>query len=432
MTGLGSGRALRRPPITTPFFYGWVIVAMLMLATCIAAFSSQNITSLMVQPIIADMGWNRTEMAAALTIAGLVGALAAPLAGFVVDRYGARGLMPIGALLMSGALLLLSNTTTLAEFLLAYMVVRGIGPLTMSGPVSQATIVNWFLKKRGRATGITSMTWQLFVSIFAPIAGVLVQTRGWRSVFSTLSIAALAGAVPMALLLRRRPEDVGLLPDGERAAPARPGEADHRPASGGFTLREAMRTRALWLVAIAQFFGTTAAQASSFHWVPHFSQAGFDFVTVAGMISAYTLASAFSTGVWGFLAERYPERTLALITAVCGFILVLVTSVVTIPMLAYVTVVLFGLTSRGENAVYGLILARYYGRDHFGKITGIVQPFGVIGAALAPLWGGLAFDSTGHYQVLYWALAGAYVVAFTGLLFAKQPTQPERSTLRAG
>ncbi len=404
---------------------------MLMLATCIAAFSSQNITSLMVQPIIADMGWSRTEMAAALTIAGLVGALAAPVAGFVVDRYGARVLMPIGALLMSGALLLLSNTTTLAEFFLAYMVVRGIGPLTMSGPVSQATVVNWFAKKRGRATGITSMTWQLFVSIFAPIAGVLVQTRGWRSVFSTLSIAAFAGALPMALLLRRRPEDVGLLPDGEPAAPPS-GDASHRPASGGFTLREAMRTRALWLMAIAQFFGTTAAQASSFHWVPHFSQAGFDFVTVAGMISAYTLASAFSTGVWGLLAERYPERTLGLITAVCGFILVLATSVVTIPVLAYVTVVLFGLTSRGENAVYSLILARYYGRDHFGKIAGIVQPCGVIGAALAPLWGGLAFDSTGHYQVLYWALAGAYVVAFTCLLFAQQPAQPERSTLRAG
>lgn len=427
-----SGRT-QRPPLPTPFFYGWVIVAMLMVATCIAAFSSQNITSLLVQPIIQDLGWSRTEMAAALTVAGLAGALLAPLAGFGVDRYGARVLMPGGALLMAGALLLMSNATSLLEFYLAYMVLRGVGPLTMSGPVAQATVVNWFLKKRGRATGITSMTWQLFVSTFAPMAGLLVQTSGWRSVFSTLSWAALAGALPMALLLRRRPEDVGLLPDGEPPDVDAKGTARAGTLGTGFTLPEAMGTRALWLLAVAQFAASTAVQSASFHWVPHFGQSGFDLVTLAGMISAYTLASAISTGIWGFLAERFNERMLGLITAVWGFSLVLVMSFVTAPLPAYVVVVLFGLTSRGENSVYGLILARYYGRDHYGKIAGIVQPCGVVGAALAPLWGGLAFDVTGHYQVLYLGLACSYVVAFSCLLAAKQPVRPVRQTpARAG
>jgi sugar phosphate permease len=313
--------------------------------------------------------------------------------------------------------------TTLPELYLSYMVVRGVGPVAMSGAVVQTTVVNWFVRMRGRAAGITALSWQLFVSSFALVTSGLMQAYGWRSVFSVLGVAAAVGALPMALLLRRRPEDVGLLPDGD-AAPVATRGAPSSPQAPGFTLREALRTRALWFMAAAQFCGSLAVQSASFHWAPRYAEVGIDVIMVASMISAYGLASALSTGVWGFLAERFPERSLAIITQCCGFCLVLVMMVGAHLVVAFAAVILFGLTSRGENSMFGLVLARFYGRRSYGKIAGIVHPCGTVGASLAPLLGGVVADVTGSYAPLYGVLACVYLLSIGCLLLARQPARP--------
>lgn len=398
---------------------------MLMLATCIAAFSSQNITSLMVQPIIADMGWNRTEMAAALTIAGLVGALAAPLAGFVVDRYGARGLMPIGALLMSGALLLLSNTTTLAEFLLAYMVVRGIGPLTMSGPVSQATIVNWFLKKRGRATGITSMTWQLFVSIFAPIAGVLVQTRGWRSVFSTLSIAALAGAVPMALLLRRRPEDVGLLPDGDWKPTEKEAQRAPKDSDVSWTLREAFETRALWtLLGTFVIGGSTMSMMTSL--APYLTlKYQMSNQAVGWVISGFWVPATVSRLIWGYLIDKLPAR-ICLSTCALGRGIGVI-SLILVPYPYNIGTWMFfsGLVGNSFGILQPVMFANFFGRRAFATIQGGVRPLMAVPGLILPLLVARLYDVSGTFTWGFLLCGSLGFIGAFAALFAAPPTKRE-------
>ena len=182
-----------------------------------------------------------------------------------------------------------------------------------------------------------------------------------------------------------------------------------------------MRTRALWMMCGAQLCGSLGAQSASFHWVPHFGQVGFNPVTVATMLSVYTMAAAFSAGMWGFLSERFSERMLAMITMSCGFCLVLSMMLADNVVWAMVTVGLFGLSSRGETAMFSLVLARFFGRESFGRIAGVVHPFGAVGASLAPLLGGVIFDMTGHYSALYGTLAVVYVTAFTCLLLAADP-----------
>ena len=198
-------------------FYGWYIIALTGLAGAFAGGTSQAFFGLFVKPIEAEFGWNRTTIAGAITSATLLAGLTSALVGKLADKQGPRLLMTVGVALYGLAYLGMTLVTQLWHLYLAYIVARVAGLHLMSGVVPRTAAVNWFRRRRGRALGLQQMAMPLGGASLAFVAGVLISAGvEWRTVLAGFGIIAfLMLAIPIPLIMRRQPEDLGLLPDGD-------------------------------------------------------------------------------------------------------------------------------------------------------------------------------------------------------------------------
>ena len=421
----GAGLALpkKRPRI----FYGWYVIAVSVLGAFMAAGAGQFLLGVMLKPISNEFGWSRTAISGAATAATLVSGLLAPFAGRLVDRRGPRVISTVGVLALGGALFALASVQAIWQFYAAYMVARAVSSNTLSGVVPRTTAVNWFRRKRGRALGITQMAVPLGGSVLALLAqAIMGNGLSWRVVFVVFGVLTLVVLLlPVALVLRRRPEDIGLLPDGDE--PTQEGSSTSEPrlsAEYSWTLSQARRTSALWLVIAAMGVATFATGAISFHLVAYYTDQHLATGIAVVALSAYSFSGAIANGIWGFLVEHVSERYLAAGTMVLAGGLVLFLMTVTSAAAAITFAVLFGLAARGETSIMMMILAQYFGRLHFGLISGFTTPFQLVALGLGPLAASLAYDFTGTYLGIFAGIAVAYLVAAALLWMARKPAIP--------
>lgn len=417
------------PPFRTPFFYGWVIIAVAVVAGLLSTGSSQIVMGILVRPMTQDQGWSLTATTGAFAAGGLLGGLLSPLFGALADKYGGRTLYPVGGALHAIALLSITRVNQLWQFYVCYIVARVVSIGCLTGVVSMTVVTNWFARRRGRAAGLVNMSLPLGNSFWAAVSQQLVAASGWRAVPAiTGTLAATLLVAPAAFLVRRRPEDVGLQVDG---GPAPEGEGSQSAAptptrfsKRSFSLPQALRTKTMWLLAVSQVVGVGAWATVAFHQPSYVVSRGFTPSTGAFAISAASLAGAFSSGVWGVLSERYPERYLAIVvmiwSAVALWVMGLPQNAISIVGISFV----YGLSARGESALYSLMLGSYFGRDSFGKISGFLTPFILVGVSLGPVVGSYIFEATGTYQGLYLALSMLHLLAAFIVFFARDPGEP--------
>jgi sugar phosphate permease len=416
-----------------PFYYGWVVLGMFVVAGSMAAASSQPFMAVMLKPITEEFGWSRTEATTAISIGTIGTGFVSPLIGRLADRHGARLLVPAGGILLTAAFFLIAGVNALWQFYIAYILARSIASPCLSGVGAQTAMINWFATKRGRAVGLTVMIFPLANSIQAPIAQWLTDEIGWRQVFLILGVmTAVVVIAPAYLLLRQRPEDLGLYPDGASGPP------DVRRIAGGrgvppgaktrdfdFTLKQALRTRVFWFIVAASFLSILGGGAVSFHQVAYYQDLGLTPAIAAASISTFTLAGAFSSGLWGFLSEKVSERLLASGLTVAGAFAVLAMLEVNTDLMALGISAVFGLTTRGGGTLFNLLLASYYGRGNFGAISGFFGTFSSFGLGLGPFVGALIFDFTDGYRLLFVLLSVTYLAtALILLFFVREPPLP--------
>lgn len=409
-------------PLRLRFYYGWIIVAVCFVSTFFSGATAQLFTSIMVVPITAELGWSRTEMAGALTLGVIATAALDVVLGPLADRVGPRVIVSLGAVVVSAGFFALSGMQNLWHFYAAYVIGRGVAQAAISGVVTSTAVTNWFVRRRGRAMGIMGMAFQFSNTLLIPAAGFIAQRASWRWVYGLLGAGtALCVIAPAAILLRRRPEDVGLLPDGD-AAPGSPGLGAQAPSlhEVSFTAREAMRTRAFWLLAAAQFLMAFVSGSLTFNLAPYFTDVGISAGAVALAMSLFALASGFSSTVWGFLSERFSERSLAIVASLLGAVGTAFFVVTRSDLLAVLSSGYYGITARGEGSLLSLIQARYFGRASYGAIRGIMGPIAYISLGVGPLLGSLAFDLYGSYVGFLLALV-VYHVLMAGLLVVARP-----------
>ncbi len=419
-------------PVNPPFFYGWVIVGCAISVGIPRAILGASILGALIGPMSDDLGWNRTTISGVLTTGALVATVTAPVAGRLVDRYGSRVILSGSSLLMGAFALLLSYTVTPLMFYIPFTLGRAlfVGPMEVG---MSTTVSNWFIRRRPQALAAVSATSPIGLAIFPPMAGAIAAAADWRTAWLALGMCMLViGVIPSAIFIRRRPEDVGLLPDGDAALPP-PGEATTgatKPASAtetNFTLRQAMRTPALWLI-----MGTSATTfmfhgGVSLHHIPHFIQRGFDPLVAASMASAYAISLGLSSFLWGAVARRIPLRAgmalSSLMLTASGLVMVQASSV----PIALVSVCLFGLGLSGMFVVVPSAWADYYGRRSLGAIRGVTLTAQTGGAAIGPVLTGGLYDILGDYRIAFAALALACLVGAIMAGSASRPRLPHNT-----
>ena len=406
-------------------FYGWYILSIGMLGAFLAAGTSQLFMSIMLKPLSEEFGWSRTATTGAITTGTIMAGLLSFPFGKLADRYGPRFLASVGALVTAGAYVAIAHFVNLWQFYVAYVLARVVSTNTLSSVVPRTAAVNWFRRYRGRALGLLAMATPLGASVLALIAQLIMAQHGWRAVFMVFVLTMVfLQALPAALVLRRRPEDLGLVPDGGKGVHVKSASTDQPPAETelSWTLSEAIRTSALWLLIAAIIVAWIVNAGVGFHLVAYYTDVGIDVTVAVAAMSTYALTGAVANVIWGFFSERLPERLLASAVMVVSAAAIMYLQWVRTSPGAFIFAVLFGLTSRGEGTLVNIILAQYYGRSSYGAISGFVFPFNMLGLGFGPLISSVSFDLTGSYQVIFSVFVAASMLSAILFWLAKKPT----------
>ena len=408
-------------------FYGWYVLSIGVVGAFLAAATSQLFMSIMLKPLTAEFGWSRTAATGAITTGSILAGLLSLPFGKLADRYGPRLLTSLGALATAGAYLVFTRFVTLWQFYFVYVFARVVSTNTISNIAPKTAAVNWFRRFRGRALGMISMATPLGSSTLAIMAQLIMVDHGWRAVFVVFAFTmVLFQALPAALFLRRRPEDMGLLPDGD-GRPRAVADSGKRPdirEEYSWTLRQALRTPTLWLLISAIVVALTVNAGVGFHLVAYYTDAGIDATIAVGAMSLYAMTGALANAIWGFLSEKVPERLLATVVMILTAAAILYLLLVKTTAGAFIFAVVFGLTSRGEGTLVGIILAQYYGRNSYGAISGFVYPFNMLGLGFGPLISSISFDLSGSYQAVFSVYVAVSLVSALLLWLARKPVTP--------
>jgi sugar phosphate permease len=414
--------------VRLPFFYGWVILACL----CCCGFARQGpavaTLSIFVEPMTRDFGWSRAALSGAVSLGGILAALASPLIGPVLDRRGARLMLCLAVLLTGISAMLLSLTQSLWSFYALFCIAR----MNFAGPFDigiYGAVNSWFLARRALVNAIVSLAQMLGLILMPLIAHFAIAAQGWRAGWLAVGAAVLGiGLLPAWLLLVRRPEDLGLAPDGGIAAPAAeaPGQAGASARSEpAFSRAEALRTPAFWLLSLYTVAVYPVQAGISLHQAPHMIESGLSATVAATIVSTFSLTAALAGLAFGLIARRIGVRTGLAISGIClGASAVLMLRVASAPQ-GYVAAAAFGVGIGGILTLLPLAWADYFGRASFGAIRGVALSWQVTAQALGPLISGLLRDASGSYR---WSLMLFAALSFASAAIAvlARPPQPLR------
>ncbi len=426
----------RLPTRAQGVFYGWWLVGIAGFVMVISTTPMFHAIGLWFVALESAFGWNRAELSVAFALTRVEGGLLGPVEGYLTDRLGTRRLVFIGLTIMGIGLLMLGQVRSLGMFYVAYLVMalgQGMGswlPLT-------TMLNNWFNRKRATAMGWSNAVSRLgSLALIPAIAWGIdpeADNLGFRLTASILGAFVIVVAFPISRLIKNRPEEHGLLPDGDepiylddptdgstgaRAARAACAQID-------FTVKQALRTSAFWYISIGHGLTSMVLIAMMAHLAPMLTDQGHSLQTASYVVTTYTAVSMVFQLVGGYIGDRAPKRialfVFIMIQAVAVFVLTFGSATLAT---AYIFAVLFGIGFGGRNPLTTSIRGDYFGRRSFGKIMGVSQvPMNIL-LLIAPTFAGVMRVIQGDY-IFAFAVLGVFNL-FGGVLFlmARRPSTP--------
>lgn len=419
-------------------FYGWWVVAsgcILYLLGSGTVFYGFNV---FFNPMITEFGWSRTVTSGAFSMSRLEGGLGGPAAGWLIDKYGARKLAFIGGLITGAGFiaLLLVNDNPLSLY-----IIFGFLSLAYNAGfqhAAMAAVAKWFIRKRSLALSIVAAGAAIGGGIVVPGLAWLTTQYGWRTAVVVTGLALLVLGQPTAALLRSKPEDMGLAPDGEAVSQTSATESTESVAQGDtsspaissgeidFTVGEAFKTWAFWIYNIAFLLRSGVQSSIVLHEIPYLVERGIDYQTAANILGIMIFVSLPGRLICGWLGDKFGKNILLFINMLLqatGIWIFLNAS--TIGEL-YLFVVVFGLGYGGAIPLLFSYRADLFGREYFATISGIMSALAVIPTVGAPVVIGYIFDVSQSYYLSFYTLLFMTIISGFLFLLVKRPRPPAR------
>jgi OFA family oxalate/formate antiporter-like MFS transporter len=409
-------RSTAAPVRVVPFFYGWWVVIAAGIIILIASAAPLYLFSTLVDPLEDEFGWSRAAIGAGPSIAAVMAGLTMPVAGYLVDRVGARRLLVAGVTLVGGGFLAMSQIQALWQFYISASIIA-VGMSLGGLPVCTVAIAHWFEKRRGRALGIVSAG-EGVSGIMVLVAVLLIAVFEWRTGLMILGIGQMAICIPLALTVRNRPEEVGLLPDGEPPASGEPSAGlSPEPADGtsrgsgmrqpeGLTIGQALRTRSFWLLAFAQVLAWVGSFAIVIHVIAYLDESG-GFTEEGAAVIAMGMPFGSLVGRLGFgwLADYLGKRRLLAAAWILQGLGTLIFAGIHSPWQALIFLIVFTPGWGGAAPLLPALLAEYFGLRAFGGIQGVLLATAMLGAIIGPIFAGAVYDVVDSYRPAFLVLA---------------------------
>ncbi len=421
-------------------FFGWgTIVAGSWLNFWTSGVHSYGFSALF-KPISSELGFSRAVTSVAAGIGRFGGGLEAPLTGWLTDRFGPRKVIIFGVFLFSLSLILMNFVNSLWAFYLVWGFLLGTGTNTSSGMPMATAIANWFVKKRGLAT---SLRWMFSGVLVLPIITWLIVTQGWRMACVISGLVMLVVGLPLNWfwVRDRRPEYYGLLPDGAKVEAGLKEDTSQMIKRGieyateveevEFTVRQAIRTPAYWMLIIAQTAHGVGLSSLLMHFIPFLTDMGIDPVKAAAMVTMAGFAGIVSRLIIGPLADRVKKGYLRFLFGGACFLqaggIALFVLNQTMAMVYPFLILYF--TGMGVILILiPLIGGRYFGRKAFGSIHGTSMMFTTPVGILGPIYFGWIYDTTGSYITAFTLIAVFLAIGAVLIFLARPPKPPAEVT----
>jgi len=407
-------------------FYGWVVVGAAFFVLFMA-YGAQFSFGVFFAAMLEEFGWSRAALSGAFALYAFGYSAFSAVAGNITDRLGPRTVIATGGLFLGAGWIAMSATSELWHPYVFYGVVAALGMSTANVPCG-ATVARWFVRRRGLATGLATAGGSFGAFACPPIAQLLVSRVGWRWAYVVFGVAILLTLNLLAPLMKRDPEKLGLMPDGDPPADVRL----VRPERGrDFTMVQAMRTRAFWML-FALFSATWLPIFTPLvHLVPLARGLGIAPLVAATLVSAIGLAGIVGRLVMGGVSDRVGRRpaiAVGIALQVAAFLGFAVAGA--LPGL-YAASITFGFSYGAVSALFPAMVADFFGRGQAGSLVGLLFAMAGSMAAWGPLSAGFIYDRTGSYGPAWVLSAALNVVALGVLARARPPRRLELSLKEA-
>lgn len=423
-------------------FLGWWMLGFAAAAFFMSAPGQSYSVAAFKDPMRGTLGVSETDYSLAYSFATILSGLSLPFVGRLLDRYGARRLLPALGLLLAGGCLLMSRVTDLLSLYVGFSTVRclGQGALTLVG---SWIVGEWFHLRRGLATAVAGLGSSLSVISFPILNRLIIANAGWQTAWQVLAaLVATVMVVPVALFLRDRPEDVGLHPDGiepydEPSESAEPPAAVPvvrtapglrapmiQPTSESWTVGEVLRDATFWKLLSVPATTGMVGTGLVFHQVAILGTRGVSPIWALSLISLQATVSAVVTLPAGWATDRVESRFLLATAMLFLAAAVGIVVLMPIPQLAIVYAVLAGLQGSILQSTGNVVWINYYGRGNQGSVRGLAYSVMVLAAAVGPLPLALSIDRTGSWTLALLFFLIAPLVAAVLVWSARAPVRP--------
>ena len=403
-----------------PFFYGWVLVAVAFVTMALGV-NARTAFSLLFPPILDEFGWERGLTAGAFSFGFLVSAALSPLVGRWMDRHGPRVVIEVGVGLMASGLMLAPLVRQPWHLYATLGVLVGGGGNCLGYTGQSLYLPNWFVRRRGLAMSLAFSGVGVGSVVLLPWLQTLIARAGWRAACWALGLLVLGVLVPLNLLLRHRPADLGLEPDGDQPSRAAAGErratnvVDAAWVAVEWTLARALRTARFWWIVVGYFFGLFAWYAVQVHQTKYLVEIGFSPTHAAWALGLVSLVAVPGQIGLGHLSDRIGREWVWTVGSL-GFVLCLLALLALrhtpTPALLYLMVISQGLLGYSLTSVIGAVPLEIFEGRHYGAIFGTLMLAAIAGGAAGPWVTGALYDVTGSYMLAFWiAIAGSALSA---------------------